>query len=271
MTVASETSRNDYNGNDVTVEFAVDFYFFINADIKGILHNRVTDVETELTEITHYTLTGAGESAGGTLTMVIAPTSDETLTILRNLTYTQEMDYVEHTNFPADSHERAIDRLTMLQQQLTEAIGRTIKFKETSGEKDVEIDNLVGGKILAVDSMGTKIEMSEGGGTGGFSSPTELTISSDAITVTGSNKWRFHSIDTEGDLASDDLYVVNGGNPGEIVLLQAENDTRTIVCKDFASLKLQSDFSLDNVEDKIMLICISSGVWHEISRASNGG
>ena len=39
---------------------------------------------------------------------------------------------------------------------------------------------------------------------------------------------------------------------------------------DFSKEIPEFDFSLNNVEDKLMLMCISSGVWHEISRASNG-
>ena len=109
-----------------------------------------------------------------------------------------------------------------------------------------------------------------GGGTAGFIIPTELTINGGVITIAGAVNWRFHSIDTEGDVASDELDTINGGNAGEILLLQAENDARTVICKEGASLKLQFDFSLNNVEDKLMLMCISSGVWHEISRASNG-
>jgi hypothetical protein len=141
MTISSETARNDYNGNDVTVEFAIEFYFLIDADIRAVLYNDVTDVETELEINTHYTLAGAGAAEGGTLTMVTAPTSDETLTILRDLAYTQEIDYVEHSNFPADSHERAIDKLTMLQQQINEKFSRTIRLAPSSILSDIKLPN----------------------------------------------------------------------------------------------------------------------------------
>jgi|GEM_PF-2688631 len=104
----------------------------------------------------------------------------------------------------------------------------------------------------------------------GFPAPTELTIASSAVTVTGTQKFRFHSIDTEGDAATDNLYVINGGNAGEILVLQAESAVRTVVCKEYTGLKLAGDFTLDNTEDKIQLICISSGVWHELTRSNNG-
>ena len=104
----------------------------------------------------------------------------------------------------------------------------------------------------------------------GFPAPTELTIASGAITVSDSSKFRFHSVDTESDAATDDLDTVSGGNAGEILILQAENAARDVVCKDGASLKLEGDFTLDHTEDKIILLCISSGVWHELTRSNNG-
>ena len=104
----------------------------------------------------------------------------------------------------------------------------------------------------------------------GFPSPTELTIASGAVALTGTQKFRFHSIDTEGDAATDDLGTIYGGNAGEILILQAENAARDVVCKDVANLKLAGDFTMDHTEDKIQLICISSGVWHELTRSDNG-
>ena len=105
---------------------------------------------------------------------------------------------------------------------------------------------------------------------GGFGSPTELTISGGIITVSGKIKFRFHNVDTESDDATDDLDTINGGYVGNIIILQAEDSTRTVICKNGTGLKLQADFSLNNIEDKLILLCISAGVWHELTRANNG-
>ena len=127
MTVSNEVYRHDYAGNGSTVLFAIGFYFLIDAHIKAILYNSVTEVETELTLTTHYTLTGAGNVNGGELTMITAPTSDESLTILRNVDLKQEDNYVEGTSFPAEDHEMALDKLTMTIQQLKEEVERSLK------------------------------------------------------------------------------------------------------------------------------------------------
>jgi hypothetical protein len=60
------------------------------------------------------------------------PASGETVVILRKLTLTQATDYVANDPFPAESHEDALDRLTMISQQHDEAIGRALKVSQTN-------------------------------------------------------------------------------------------------------------------------------------------
>jgi len=131
MTVSNEIYRHDYAGNDSTVLFAIGFYFLVDAHIKAILYNSVTDVETVLTLTTHYTLTGAGNVDGGELTMIVAPTSDESLTILRNVDLKQETNYVEGASFPAEDHEEGLDKLTMQMQQIQEQLDRLVTQAES--------------------------------------------------------------------------------------------------------------------------------------------
>lgn len=101
--------------------------------------------------------------------------------------------------------------------------------------------------------------------------PTGLTLDTNGeITVSGSQWIRFHTVDTFGGAASDDLDKINGGNPGEILILSAENDARTVVVKDGANIELQADFSLDDGDDSIALICTATDTWREISRSSSG-
>jgi len=81
--------------------------------------------------------------------------------------------------------------------------------------------------------------------------PTELTIASGAVTVTQG----LHTIDTEGDAASDDLDTINGGTAGMSVRLRAENAARTVVLKDgTGNLELGgADVSLDDTDKWVEL------------------
>ena len=66
------------------------------------------------------------------MTMTSAPQADETLVIVRRTEQKQETDYVTGGGFSAKSHEDALDRLTLMVQDLEEKINRALKLAETT-------------------------------------------------------------------------------------------------------------------------------------------
>ena len=95
--------------------------------------------------------------------------------------------------------------------------------------------------------------------------PTELTIAGGIITRTRSN----HTVDTQADAATDDLDTINGGVEGDILLLRAANDARSIVIKDgTGNILMPADMTLDNTED-IELLYFDGTNWLEITGSSN--
>ena len=126
MTISTTDSRISYNGNGVTTFFSFPYRFLANGDLV-VVEVSSTGVETVKTITTDYTLTGAGDDAGGSVTMLVAPASGTRLVIYRNTPITQETDYISGDPFPAESHERALDRLTMIAQEISPAAARAIK------------------------------------------------------------------------------------------------------------------------------------------------
>ena len=123
MTVISEKTRTDYNLFGGVTEFPTQFYFLEDEHLRVI---RVVGlVEETLVLGVDYTVQGAGEASGGAVVFSLAPTIGA-LIILRNVPSTQLTDYVENDKFPADSHERALDKLTMGVQQVRESSGRAL-------------------------------------------------------------------------------------------------------------------------------------------------
>ena len=118
MTISTTTSRISYNGNGVTTVFSFPYRFLANGDLV-VVSVSSTGVETVKTLTTDYTLTGAGDDAGGSVTMLVAPASGTRLVIYRDTEVVQETDYTSGDAFPAESHERALDRLTMILQEKT--------------------------------------------------------------------------------------------------------------------------------------------------------
>jgi hypothetical protein len=148
MTVSTTESRIGYNGNGVTTIFAVPFRFLENTDLI------VTLVDASLNQFvktlnTDYTVTGAGDDAGGSITMVVAPASGERLIVVRQVPLTQETDYISGDPFPAETHERALDKLTMISQRLESLISRSIRLSDA--------DLLVTSTILPAPSAGASL------------------------------------------------------------------------------------------------------------------
>ena len=133
MTVSSTTTKNSYSGNGSTTVFAYAFKIFDDADLQVIIRSS-TGTETTKTLTTHYTVSGAGSASGGNVTFTTGntPASGETVVIRRNLTQTQSTDYVANDPFPAESHEDALDRLTMIAQGIQEELDRSFKISKTT-------------------------------------------------------------------------------------------------------------------------------------------
>ena len=128
MTVTTTTIKNSYSGNGSTTEFAYTFPINSTSEIT-VIERSATGTETVKSEgsgSTNYGISDNGAS-GGTVTMVTAPASGTTLVLLRNTALTQETDYVANDPFPAETHEDALDKLTMQVQEVQEELGRSFK------------------------------------------------------------------------------------------------------------------------------------------------
>lgn len=129
MTISTETNRTSFSGNDVTTAFAVSFQFFADADLRVILVNDTTGVETVQTITTHYTVSGAG-TGSGTVTMVTAPITGETLVIIRDADYSQELDLVNNDTLDAEELEDQLDKIVIQVLQLKDLSGRSFQLSE---------------------------------------------------------------------------------------------------------------------------------------------
>jgi hypothetical protein len=88
----------------------------------------------------------------------------------------------------------------------------------------------------------------------------EVTISDGEITVTDSH----HTVDTEGDAASDDLDTINGGGSKDWLIIRPAAGARTVTVKNqTGNIKCGSDFVMDEGEDNILLFKVGS-YWHTL-------
>lgn len=147
-------------------------------------------------------------------------------------------------------------------------------YAQASTSNDSEIQLYAGTPGTEVPGVGAGLNLYSATGhtvveTGffGLGTPTELTISGGIVTATRS----YHTIDTEGDAATDELDTINGGNDGDILILKSANAGRDPTLKDgTGNLYLAGDFTLSTIQDMIMLMYRSTlSGWAEISRSDN--
>ncbi|WP_374314584.1 hypothetical protein [Dongia sp.] len=147
MTISTTTSRVTYAGDGSTVSFAVPFIFFGADEIDVIERSLASGGETLKVLTTDYAVSGGG-GAGGTVTALMPPGSDKSWTIARRTNRTQEVDYTPNDPFPAETHERALDRLTALIQELDDKLGRAAALSPTSPVANLTLPDPDADKLL---------------------------------------------------------------------------------------------------------------------------
>ena len=159
MTVETTTARVSYTGSGTTGPFSVPFYFLADGDLTVIKTTIADGTESTLTLTTDYTVSGAGEAAGGSVTLVATLSSSYKLTIIRDPDILQPADYPANDRFPAATHEQALDRATMILQRLKDYIDRSFRLSDgdVSGISLI-LSNLAAGELIAVNAAGTGIE-----------------------------------------------------------------------------------------------------------------
>lgn len=133
MTVSAISNRVDYDGDDAVVAFGFSFPIIDTSDLKVYVRTTATGAEVLQAETTDYVVSATNNdySTGGTVTMVVAPAATETLTIVRAMPVTQVSTFEDSKVLRVAALEAAVDKLTMLVQDLIEIVDRCVKAPVT--------------------------------------------------------------------------------------------------------------------------------------------
>lgn len=126
------TPRVQYTGNGVTTTFPYEFAIFDETDM-------VVYVGDDIIE-SGYTVTGAGETEGGTVVFDTAPDDGAKITLLRNVPIERITDFQEGGTFRPKNLNDEFDRQTAFVQQVQETLDRAVKVGPTS---DVEPEQVL--------------------------------------------------------------------------------------------------------------------------------
>lgn len=214
MTISSTTNRKEYTGDDATVAFSTSpVVFFDEGDLDVYVVVTATGVATLKTITTHYAVSG-GDGSTGTVTMLTAPASTETLVIVRNLDATQATDFVNNDTSDAEVLEDALDKLTILTQQANARLDRCFVLADSDiSGASTEIPTPVADGVIKWNAAGDELEAVEFSGL----LPDDVTVSAfgatlvdDATAAAARATLGFPDIAAKGDLivgSADDTLV----------------------------------------------------------------
>ena len=130
MTISSETRKaGPYTGNGLTTSFSFAFKVFTTADVL-VVRTDLSLLETTLTLNTDYSVTlnsNQDANPGGTVTLPSALTTGFLLTLSSQVGALQATDLTNQGGFYPSVLNTALDKLTILVQQLKEQVGRAVK------------------------------------------------------------------------------------------------------------------------------------------------
>ena len=102
MTVADNTSRNQYTATSGQTVFAYTFEIVDKSHIV-VLKNGVA-----LSEGTNYTVSGVGADSGGNITLTVGATTGDIMTFYRDMPYSRTQNYTNSGDFLASEVNSAV-------------------------------------------------------------------------------------------------------------------------------------------------------------------
>ena len=167
LSISDTSPRVQYTATSGQTTFTVPFEFFADADLL-VINTNAGGVDTTLTlatspsSATQYSVTGAGVSGGGSITLGAGATVNDKYTILRNLAVSRTSDFPVSGNFPIETLNTELDKIVAMIQQNERDFNFTVKAKAaTSTAYGLTFPELVANKLLTVNSAGNALEFSQ--------------------------------------------------------------------------------------------------------------
>ena len=171
ITISATDPRIQYTATNGQTTFAVPFEFFTDDDLV-VKHTSSGGVDTTLTKaaspsaVTQYSVSGAGESGGGNITLGSGATAGDKYTITRNISISRSTDFPTSGTFPIETLNTELDKLVAMIQQKTIDINLSPRASSTTSTAyGLTFPELVANKLLTVNSAGNGLEFSQEIGT----------------------------------------------------------------------------------------------------------
>jgi hypothetical protein len=206
--ITAVTRRKVFSGSAGVGPYAFTFPILTQTDIV------VYKNSTKLTLTTDYTVTINGTNGTGSVTLVVAATASDTITIIGARAIQRTTDFVTAGDLAASSLNEQLDGLTIMVQQLAEENKRTMKAPpydpeavEDGGILNMQLPTKASraGKVLAFDTDGNP-------SAGAASLPATLTATYYPRVNTGGTAYELRSpASVRADIGADDASNLTSG------------------------------------------------------------
>jgi Pectate lyase superfamily protein len=151
MAVTQQTPLNSYTANGSTTVFAYNFLALQAADLKVLVAGVLKTLGAD------YSVSGAGNSGGGAVTFIVAPTAGQLVTVYRDTVIARTSDYQNNGDFLSPVVNADFDRpLLLLQEIVAGSKGNARAVRAVAGETLSELPaaSVRANRILSFDSNG---------------------------------------------------------------------------------------------------------------------
>jgi len=131
VTITTNDTRNEYTATASQTVFNYTFKIFESTDLN-VYQTPAGQTPADTDLITAYTVVGEGLSAGGSITLNVAATIGDLITIVSDVPESRTTDYQFNGDFIPDTVNDDFDRVVSLAKQSQSIIGRTPQFPEAT-------------------------------------------------------------------------------------------------------------------------------------------
>jgi len=167
ITISDTSPRVQYTATSGQTTFSVPFEFFDDDDIV-VINTNAGGVDTTLnkaatpSDASQYSVSGAGETGGGSITLGAGATLNDIYTIYRDLPIARSTDFPNSGTFPIETLNTELDKIVAMMQQNERDFNFTLKAKATTSTAyGLTFPELVANKILTVNSTGNGLIFSQ--------------------------------------------------------------------------------------------------------------
>ena len=162
ITISDTEPRVQYTATGGQTSFSVPFEFFTVNDVKVYNGSTLLSYNASPSSASQYSVTGAGVSGGGSITLGGGATVNDVITVYRDLAIARSTDFPTSGAFQISSLNDELDKIIAMCQQLE----RDLKFSPraaatTANTFNITFPNLAANKVLSVNSSGNGLEFAQ--------------------------------------------------------------------------------------------------------------